>query len=106
VGSLDDEGVFIADWGVCTFASFRAAALIMVFPVVDLFVLASPGHMATHLRGVPFRRLAATAYSLTLAYCDLQYSLPEPVSSAENVHGSISMILWPFLSEMEYSLYI
>jgi hypothetical protein len=39
-------------------------------------------------------------------YCGLQYSLPDPVSSAENVHGSISMVLWSFLSQMEYSLYI
>jgi hypothetical protein len=55
------------DGGVRTFASFRAAALIKGLVVVDLFVLASPGHMTTHLRGVPSRRLAATAYSLALA---------------------------------------
>jgi hypothetical protein len=37
-------------------------------------------------------------------YCGLQYNLPDPVSRAGNVHGSISTILWPFLSRMEYDI--
>jgi hypothetical protein len=39
----------------------------MASTIVDLFAHVSFDHLMTHLQGVPFRRLADMAYSLSLA---------------------------------------
>jgi hypothetical protein len=74
----------------CNCASLYAVALIKASPVVALFVRVSCHHLTTHLRGVPSRCLADTAYSLTLASRPPRLRLGRcPLSDPSGMSGSV-----------------